>query len=319
MGPEGPGSLLMWMRLFLAGLGVATAGLVGVAVVRRRRRERETDRLVADLLAASVPGPGRVVRGDDLAALPPPVRRYLHTVLREGQPHVERARIEQSGTFRGGGSTGPWRPFTATQHVTVRPPGFVWDATIEMWPWIPVRVVDAYHDGTGILRAAVGGVLSVMDAAPGAELDEGELLRYLAEAPLYPTALLPAAGVRWSPIDDTSARATLAHGETTAALTFHFNDRNEVARVEGRRGFTRGDGTVELRPWVGYWRRYRERGGMRVPTEGEVAWRDPEEGEVSYWRGRMDRLTYRPGLETAPTHREAASDPDASRSSADHP
>ncbi len=279
----------MWIRRLLAGLGLAAAGLAGAALWRAR----QIDRLVADLLDASVSGPDRLVRPGDLAACPPPVRRYLRAVLREGQPHIERARMEQRGTFRGDPAA-PWRPFTATQHVTVRPPGFVWDATIEMLPWIPVRVVDAYHDGRGMLWATLGGVLPVMEAAPGAALDEGELLRYLAEAPLYPTALLPAAGVEWAPIDDASARATLVHGGTTAALAFHFNDRNEVTRVEGQRGFTHEDGTVERRPWVGYWRRYREQGGMRVPTEGEVAWKDPEKGEVRYWRGRIDRLTYRP-------------------------
>jgi hypothetical protein len=309
----------MWIRRLLAGLGLALAGLVGTAVFSWRRRTRETDRLVADLIAASVPERGRAVRGDDLAALPPPIRRYAETVLREGQPRIERVRIEQSGTFRSGGAAAPWRPFRATQHVTTRPPGFVWDAAIEMMPGVPVRVLDAYHDGRGVLRAALGGVLSVMEATPGPALDEGELLRYLAEAPLYPTALLPDAGVEWAPIDDTAARATLTHGDTTATLTFHVNAQNEVVRVEGERGYTHADGTVEPRPWVGYWRRYRERGGMRVPTEGEVAWRDPVDGAVSYWRGRMDRLTYRPGIEAAPTHREGASNPDAPRSSADHP
>lgn len=309
----------MWIRLLLAGVGLAAAGLAGTAALCRARRVRATDRLVADLLDASSLGPDRVVRTGDLAALPPPVRRYLHAVLREGQPHIERVRMEQRGTFRGDGPTSPWRPFTATQHVTVRPPGFVWNATIQMWPWVPVRVVDAYHDGRGMLRATLGGVLPVLDAAPGAALDEGELLRYLAEAPLYPTALLPAAGVEWVSIDDTSARATLVHGGTTAALTFHVNDRNEVERVEGLRGFTHEDGSVERRPWVGYWRRYRERGGMRVPTEGEVAWMDSEQGEVSYWRGRMDRLTYRPGIEGDPTRREAASGGAPPRPSLDDP
>lgn len=294
----------MWIRRLLTGLGLAAAGLAGTAVLLRARRERETDRLVDDLLDASVPGPDRTVRRADLAALPPPVRRYLRAVLREGQPRIQRGRMEQRGTFRKSAAN-PWRPFTATQHVTVRPPGFVWDATIEMLPGIPVRVVDAYHDGRGLLRATLGGVLPVMEAAPGAALDEGELLRYLAEAPLYPTALLPDAGVEWTPIDDASARATLVHGGTTAALTFRFNDRNEVERVEGRRGFTHEDGTVEMRPWVGYWHRYRKRGGMRVPTEGEVAWRDPEQGEVPYWRGRIDRLTYRPEMRARPTPRRA--------------
>jgi hypothetical protein len=38
-------------------------------------------------------------------------------------------------------------------------------------------------------------------------MDEGELSRYLAEAPWYPTALLPAAGIEWEPVDDSAARS----------------------------------------------------------------------------------------------------------------
>jgi len=149
-----------------------------------------------------------------------------------------------------------------------------------MMPVIPVRVLDAYHDGHGRLQAQVGGVLTVMDPEPSPELDEGELLRYLAEAPLYPTALPPRMGVSWTPIDDRSARATLTDRGTTAALVLHVNERNEVARVTGERSFTRSDGTSTYRPWIGYWRAYEERNGMRVPTEGEVAWVHPDEAKL---------------------------------------
>ena len=42
------------------------------------------------------------------------------------------------------------------------------------------------------------------------ELARGEFMRWFAEAPWYPTALLPSQGVRWQAVDDTSAQATLA-------------------------------------------------------------------------------------------------------------
>lgn len=288
----------MWMKFLLAGLGVAAVAFGGL-IAKRTQAERARTHLVDDLRAAALSVSPLVVRTSDLTDLPVPVQRYFAHVLRDGQPAVEAVRIEQSGTFRGD-ATGNWSQFTATQHVTIRPPGFVWDASIRMLPLLPVRVLDAYHDGQGLLQARVGGVVTVMDAAPSPELDEGELLRYLAEAPLYPTALLPEMGVRWTPIDDHSARATLTDRETTASLVFHFNERNEVTRVEGRRAFTQDDGTSDDRPWIGYWRRYRDREGMRVPTEGEVAWIHPNVGEASYWRGRMDRLVYRMGKKNEP-------------------
>lgn len=285
----------MWTNLLLIGTGLAVVVLVGVVIVEHTRTGRETTRLVDDLLGAVDGETGPVVGPADSADVPAPVQRYLARVLPEGQRRVEAVRIEQSGTFRDADPGAGWSPFTATQHVTTRPPGFVWDASIEVVPWIPVRVLDAYHAGRGRLWARLGGVLTVMAPASSASLDEGELMRYLAEAPLYPTALLPETGVKWSPIDDRSARAVLTDGETTATLTFHFNERNEVERVTGSRGFMTDEGPTESRPWIGYWRGYAERNGMWVPTEGEVAWGLPSGREVSYWRGHIDNLDYRVG------------------------
>ena len=282
----------MWGLLLLAGVGLAILGIGGTVVAKRVQGERQRAQLVDDLHAAAGSHADRSFRTDLLTDLPAPVQRYFQHVLRDGQPCVEAVRMEQHGTFRSD-AAGTWRPFTATQHVAVCPPGFVWNATIRMGPLVPVRVLDAYHNGRGRLQARIGDVLTVMEGEPGPQLDEGELLRYLAEAPLYPTALLPSMGVSWTPIDDQSARATLTDQGTTASLVFHFNDRNEVAWVDGERGFMQKDGTTERRPWVGYWRRYEERGGMRVPTEGEVAWIHPDVGEASYWRGQMDALEYR--------------------------
>lgn len=301
----------MSTKLLLAGLGLALLGLAGF-IVERARVERTVTRLADNLLADAAGPVDGAVRMSDLTDMPPPVQRYLRRVLRDGQPYVTAVRLEQRGTFRSD-ATGPWRPFTASQHVTVRPPGFVWDASIEMGPLVPVRVLDAYHDGRGILQARLGGAVPVMDAEPSPALDEGELLRYLAEAPLYPTALLPAMGVTWTPIDDRSARATLTDQGTTATLVFHFDEADEVVRVEGKRGFTKTDGTAEERPWRGYWRSYAERAGMRVPTRGEVAWVHPDVGEVSYWRGHVEAIEYSSGDETALA---APSDDSGRRSSA---
>jgi hypothetical protein len=281
----------MWTPLFLAGIGLGALGLGTAAWIARTRTTRHVEGLVAALLADATTPPDAPDRSAAaFAALPPPIRRYLRHVLPPGTPPVRRVRIEQSGTFR----TAPdaaWRPFTATQHATTAPPGFVWDASIHVMPLLPVRVLDAYHDGRGELCARLGGLVTVAAPAPSPDLDEGELLRYLAEAPLYPTALLPGRGVTWTAIDDDSARATLTDGATTASLVFHVNERNEVDRVSGTRGFTHDDGTVEPRPWTGVWRRYRRHDGLRVPTAGEVGW-GPPGAAASYWRGRMDRIEY---------------------------
>lgn len=281
----------MWTSILLIVLGVGLLGLVGHAWWRRAALDRQRTALVESLLAVQTGPPVRRICARDRAGLPEPIRRYLDHVLPDRQPIIGTAHIQQHRKFRTPGSSAAWRPFTATQHVTTSPPGFVGDAFIEMIPWLPVHVLDACHEGRGILRASLGGILPLVDAPSAPELDEGELMRYLAETPVYPTALLPGMGVKWTKIDDSAARATLEYGGTAASLVFSVNGNDEVDRVAGRRAFMRDDGTYEDRPWVGTWRRYQLRSGMRIPVEGEVAWIGPE-GEIPYWRGTMDGIDY---------------------------
>jgi hypothetical protein len=204
-------------------------------------------------------------------------------------------RLEQSGELRLGGPDSSLTPFTATQYATVRRPGFVWDATIEPFPWASLRVRDAFVDGDGSARVTLFGALPIAGAGPGPELNEAELQRYLAEAVWYPWALLPRNGVVWEPIDDRTARATLTHAGTTASLTFHFATGDgggvEVERVHTERRYRRVDGGFEPTPWTGRWGGYEDRAGVRVPTVGEVVWH-LDGGDLQAWRGRVTGITH---------------------------
>ena len=111
-----------------------------------------------------------------------------------------------------------------------------------MAPGLNAFVHDAYVAGEGALHAEFLGLVTLADMRGTPELAQGELLRYLAEAMWYPTALLPSQGVNWTPIDETSARATLTDRATTVSLDFHFGpdglieSSNAVARPRyGRR------------------------------------------------------------------------------------
>jgi len=273
-------------------IAVATVAVAALVVgVARLFRTDAADRRSQLLDAAS----DRADRydPDDVADLPAPVRRYFETVIDEGRPCVRTVRLEQRGQFRLGDADSPWKPLEATQHVAVDPPGFVWDAAVRLAPLVPVRVVDAYVDGEGSLRARLFSTLTVADAEPSPELDAGELQRYLAESVWYPTALLPAEGVRWEAIDERAARATLEHDGTTVSLTFHFGDDHLVERVVAEDRPRAVDDGFEPTRWTGRFREYRERDGMLVPTDAEVEWNLPD-GELPYWRAEITEIEYRP-------------------------
>jgi hypothetical protein len=228
---------------------------------------------------------------NELLGLPAPVQRYFRVVLKEGQSIVSAVTVEHIGTFNLSETGEQWKPFTSTQRVITRRPGFDWKGRMEIMPGLPVRVHDAYIAGEGILQATLLGLLSLVELRGTPEVAQSELMRFLAETAWYPTALLPSQGVLWEAVDDLCAKATLKDGETTVTMLFRFNENSliESVRAEARGRIVAGK--VIPTPWEGRWSNYEFRHGMCIPLEGEVAWMLPE-GPKPYWRGRITKLVY---------------------------
>ena len=196
-----------------------------------------------------------------------------------------------SGTINMSATEEKWKSFTSTQKIVTQRPGFDWEGRIEMMPGATGRVHDAYIAGEGILHATLFGLVSLANLRGTPDIAQGELMRFFAEAAWYPTALLPSQGVQWKPVDDFSAKATLRDGENAVTLLFRFDENGLIKSVGPEaRGRTVG-GIAIPTPCEVRWRAYELRDGMRIPTEGEVAWLLPA-GPQPYFRGRITSLRY---------------------------
>jgi hypothetical protein len=281
---------LKWTGLAFAG---AAAFGAGVQFYGAARWNRASASLLDRIEAARSEKHAGSYDIDELDGLPAPVQRYLRAVLPEGQQQVISAvSLSHQGQFNLAADGENWKPFTSTQRVVTQRPGFLWDAAVMMMPGLPVRVRDAYIAGTGLLNASLAGVYPVAHMTPSGELDRGELMRYLAEAAWYPTALLPSQGIRWEAVDDHAARATLTDGAVSVSLLFRFGADGLIEAVSADRGRSVGQDIV-ITPWEGRWSGYHRRDGMLVPLEGEVAWLTAE-GRMPYWRGKVLALEYEP-------------------------
>ncbi|NCA69560.1 MAG: hypothetical protein EOM91_05520 [Sphingobacteriia bacterium] len=239
-------------------------------------------------------GTGLTTRYDpaELADLPPPVQAYLSAVLTPGQPIIAAVELRQEGEFALTPARGRWSRVVASQVVVTERAGFDWDARIGLGPGVKVFVHDAYIAGTGLLQAALIGLFPLAKVPSSAELSHAELMRFLAEAPLYPTKLLPSQGVRWEPIDAQAARATLADGDLSVSLRFDFADTGLIGSAQASGRYRAIDGKMVATPWEVRFADYQERGGMRIPLQAEVAWIPPE-GRSPYWRGRVSDILYK--------------------------
>ncbi|MGE0145371.1 MAG: DUF6544 family protein [Planctomycetota bacterium] len=232
----------------------------------------------------------------ETSSLPVPVRRWFELSLRDGQPMIQRVFLRQEGEIDLAGATPRWCRFRARQSVVLGRPGFAWSARVSIVPGGWVGVHDSYVGGNGALRAALLGWLTVADSSASRGTDRDEWLRFVAEAPWYPTALLPSQGAHWTAIDDHSARVTLRDGSLEADLVFRFGEAGFVDTVSAdARGRMVGKDTVPTK-WLGRFWDHRERSGMRVPMAAEVAW--VIDGEVKpYWRGRVLEICHEPDPE----------------------
>ncbi|OGB50177.1 MAG: hypothetical protein A2503_18950 [Burkholderiales bacterium RIFOXYD12_FULL_59_19] len=285
----------MWLGVAMVVLVVLALGLRAVGAVRWVELVRTH---TSQLESGRVDAPGRLpspARFDthELEGLPAPVQRYFRAVLTDGQPIIATATINMTGSMNLSATVEQWKPFTSLQRVVTRRPGFLWDARVAMFPGVPACVVDSYIAGHGRLIAKVFGLLKVADLQGEGEIARGEFMRYFAESPWYPTALLPSQGVRWEAVDDNSASAIIVDGRINLGLLFRFNDAGLITSVHAEsRGASVGkDGVMVMLPWDCGLSDYQPQDGMLIPMAGEAAWVRPE-GRKVYFVGHVKKLRY---------------------------
>lgn len=230
-----------------------------------------------------------IVNYKSFEQLPEPVAKYFRKVLREGQPLIRGANLSQTGEIRTS-AKGKWRTFHAMESFSLSKPAYSWNATIRILPFLKMNVQDAYCNGDAAMRASLGGV-QVLHVCDDQRLAAAALQRFLAEAPWFPTVLLPGQQVRWSPVDKNHALAALSDSGLDVSMYFEFSNSGEIIGTftPGRYQYVKGQ--YKLEPWGGYFHDYENRNGILIPTEAEVEWLSPEEN-FSYYKGRIAEAEY---------------------------
>lgn len=233
----------------------------------------------------------RYFHTEEIKELPDPVQRYFRLVLKDGALLISHAYVVQRGGFRAKPEMEGWSDMEAEQYYSVKPVGFVWNASIAMMPLLSFKVCDSYIEGKGHVKGRLTSLFPLFDAENSKELDSGGLQRYLAEAVWFPTALLPSQGVSWQAIDDHTAKATLFDGENSVSLEFGFNDVGEIVSVYSPDRYREVSGDYIPTPWQGRYGKYIDVKGYKIPSEAEVQWQLKEQ-VYPYWRATISQVKY---------------------------
>ncbi len=274
-------------RFLLLSGGVLVAGTTAAVAGTRRTFRNRIDGEIDDLLAAASPPAVGSVAESDLAELPLPVQRWLRASGVVGTTIPSVVRISQRGEFRLGRDK-PWMPLRATQYYITNPPGFLWDASMRMFPLVDVSGRDRYTNGVGDIEMRVASLVPVASKS-GGNLNSGALLRYLNETMWFPAALL-LPNVAWEPIDDTRARATLTDAGQSVSAIFAFDAQHRLVYMTAERW---NDAEQAMLTWstpIANWGAFE---GLQIATAGAGVWRTGADA-YDYVRLHLTSLEYDP-------------------------
>jgi hypothetical protein len=192
-----------------------------------------------------------------------------------------------------------WMKLRAEQVMGIRKLAFVWYAEQKKSLFVTMRVIDAFVDGKGVLHVRALGSMPIADM-DGPAADEAELMRYLAELPWSPDAMVHNPDLRWRQLDEKTVEVEAGKGGVVAKVRLYFDDSGDIVGMQAdARGRAEGMEVVP-RPWRGTYSEHRniegefagESGFRRIPTKLEIGWL-LDKGYFAYWRGQI--ATY--GLE----------------------
>lgn len=223
---------------------------------------------VEELFSHEMPT-SQVVSESDLQGLPPCVQKWMTVTKVTGNERIESVIMHQKGFMRTK-ETQPWMPFSAQQYVTVDDPAFIWSVKAKAAPFMTIVGRDMYNNGKGEMLIKLLALITVAHAS-GEEVNQGSMLRYMAETIWYPSAAL-SPYIKWENIDKNSARATMSYKGLQASGIFHFNEQGEPINFTARR-YRETDGKYELATWSADVGAYKEYDGIRIPSTGSITWK----------------------------------------------
>lgn len=248
--------------------------------ILRFKTEKTFDKKVRQLFKSAGHLNGKVYHEASIIDLPEPVQRYFKRVLKDGKPYINIVRIRHNGKFRAGINK-DWMTIRGEEYFTAANPGMLW---IGKTKWFTAS--DTYISGEGKLNVRLLSALKIVNGQ-GVKFSQGELLRWLGESVWFPTNLLPNDFLKWTGIDQNTARLDFTFNNCNIHYIVTFSENGEITQLETQRYM----GEKNLETWIGKLSDYREYNGVWVPTTMKASWR-LKDSDFSYAMFRLNRIEY---------------------------
>lgn len=201
--------------------------------------------------------------------MPPLVGQWLSRSGVLNRDPIENVKLEQRGKMRLKAGA-DWTSFTAKQWFSLHPPGFLWIAQVgNPGSFMQFLGKDAFSNGKGSMTIKLWGLIPVVQAR-GQDIDQGSMVRYLAESIWLPSHFL-SRSCTWTPINGNRVQVKFEIEEQTIEGEFGFSNSGELISFSSMRYY---DATNQLEKWIADINpdSYQTFEGVRIPTKASITW-----------------------------------------------
>jgi hypothetical protein len=153
-----------------------------------------------------------------------------------------------------------------------------------------VNAIDSYINGKGNMLIKLNSSITVADSW-GIELDKSGLFRYISEAVLFPTELLPSQNLLWNILDSNTAEIKFTDGELSVVAKLFFNSENLISKIETFDKYRALEEGYERSMYTIYLSEYKKLKGFMIPTYIEAEW-DLKSGKFMYGKFSIVNIEY---------------------------
>lgn len=228
-----------------------------------------------------------IVGKESLTNLPYPVQNWLMHSGVVGKEKIHSVRLHQSGSMltKPGGK---WMPAVSEQYFTVDNPAFLWSVKMEMNSFLSMTGRDKFENGKGSMNIKALSLITVAKDE-GEKIDQGTMLRYLAEIVWFPSAAFNEY-MKWESIDSLTAKATLTYKGLNVSGIFSFDQIGNVIAFEAKR-YGNFNGAYSMETWHINCREPRNFSGIIIPSKSDVTWK-LKDGDFTWFKMEIKDIEY---------------------------
>lgn len=230
-----------------------------------------------------------VVREDDIAHLPDPVKKYLHYVRAVGKPRVYNCRVVFKGNMKRTKES-KWMDIAAQQYNFFDPIARFFYIKSAIFG-IPFDGLHVYAGNSATMQIRVTSLFQVVDAR-GEKMNQGETVTMFNDMCFWAPATLIDKNIQWESMDSLTVKARFTNNNITINALLYFNEKGELIDfVSDDRYYCEDGKNYYSYKWSTPVNEYKEFEGRKVPAYGEAVWHMPD-GAFPYARFIVQEIEY---------------------------